>query len=52
MLKEANTTEFGLAASVWTRELQRGHRIAQRLEIGVVWVNAWLVQDLRTPSAA
>jgi aminomuconate-semialdehyde/2-hydroxymuconate-6-semialdehyde dehydrogenase len=33
-LEQANTTEFGLAASVWTRELQRGHRIAQRLEIG------------------
>ncbi|MGQ0595127.1 MAG: aldehyde dehydrogenase [Gammaproteobacteria bacterium] len=49
MLAEANGTEFGLAASVWTRDLQRGHRIAQRLDSGVVWVNTWLLRDLRTP---
>ena len=48
-LAEANGTEFGLAASVWTRDLQRGHRIAQRLDSGVVWVNTWLLRDLRTP---
>ncbi|MDQ3776366.1 MAG: aldehyde dehydrogenase [Pseudomonadota bacterium] len=49
VLAEANGTEFGLAASVWTRDLQRGHRIAQRLDSGVVWVNTWLLRDLRTP---
>ena len=48
-LAEGNGTEFGLAASVWTRDLQRGHRIAQRLDSGVVWVNTWLLRDLRTP---
>lgn len=35
----ANSTEFGLAASVWTRELARAHRVAQRLEAGIVWIN-------------
>jgi aminomuconate-semialdehyde/2-hydroxymuconate-6-semialdehyde dehydrogenase len=49
VLEQANGTEFGLAASVWTRDLQRGHRIAQRLDSGVVWVNTWLLRDLRTP---
>ncbi len=46
---KANATEFGLAASVWTRDLQRGHRVAHGLATGVVWVNTWLLRDLRTP---
>lgn len=49
VIEQANGTEFGLAASVWTRDLKRGHRVAQRLETGVVWVNTWLLRDLRTP---
>jgi aminomuconate-semialdehyde/2-hydroxymuconate-6-semialdehyde dehydrogenase len=49
VIEQANATEFGLAASVWTRDLQRGHRVAERLETGVVWVNTWLLRDLRTP---
>jgi len=45
----ANATEYGLSASVWTRSLNRAHRVAERIEAGVVWVNCWLLRDLRTP---
>lgn len=45
----ANSTPYGLAASVWTNQLQRAHRVAHRLESGIVWINCWLVRDLRTP---
>jgi aminomuconate-semialdehyde/2-hydroxymuconate-6-semialdehyde dehydrogenase len=45
----ANGTPFGLSASLWTRDLARAHRVAERLEAGTVWVNCWLVRDLRTP---
>jgi aminomuconate-semialdehyde/2-hydroxymuconate-6-semialdehyde dehydrogenase len=45
----ANGTEYGLAATVWTRDLQRAHRVAQQLQAGVVWINTWLLRDLRTP---
>ena len=45
----ANATNYGLAASVWTSNLKRAHRIAAQLESGIVWVNCWLKRDLRTP---
>ncbi len=45
----ANGTNYGLSSSVWTNHLGRGHRMAERIESGVVWVNAWMVRDLRTP---
>jgi aminomuconate-semialdehyde/2-hydroxymuconate-6-semialdehyde dehydrogenase len=48
-LRQANATEYGLAASVWSTDLKRCHRVAQQLEVGVVWVNTWLMRDLRTP---
>jgi aminomuconate-semialdehyde/2-hydroxymuconate-6-semialdehyde dehydrogenase len=45
----ANATPYGLSASVWTANLGRAHRLAERLEAGVVWVNTWMNRDLRTP---
>jgi aminomuconate-semialdehyde/2-hydroxymuconate-6-semialdehyde dehydrogenase len=45
----ANATPFGLSASLWTRDLARAHRVAERLECGTVWVNCWLLRDLRVP---
>ncbi len=45
----ANGTRYGLASMVWTSDLSRAHRVASRIEAGVVWVNCWMVRDLRTP---
>ncbi|MHC4306121.1 MAG: aldehyde dehydrogenase [Planctomycetota bacterium] len=45
----ANATPYGLSASVWTRDLDRAHRVAERLDCGTVWVNCWLLRDLRVP---
>ncbi len=45
----ANATQYGLAASVWTSNLSRAHRVAARLQAGIVWINCWMRRDLRTP---
>ncbi|MEX1001682.1 MAG: aldehyde dehydrogenase [Crocinitomicaceae bacterium] len=49
VLKMANSTQYGLAAMVWTENLTKAHRMADALECGIIWVNSWLVRDLRTP---
>jgi len=49
VLAMANSTEYGLSATVWTEHLTRAHRVADQLHSGIVWVNSWLVRDLRTP---
>jgi len=49
VLKMANSTQYGLSATVWTSNLKRAHRIANNVHSGIVWVNSWLVRDLRTP---
>lgn len=48
-IRQANTGRYGLAASLWTRDLTRGHRVAAALQTGMVWVNCWLKRDLRVP---
>jgi aminomuconate-semialdehyde/2-hydroxymuconate-6-semialdehyde dehydrogenase len=45
----ANGTPYGLSATLWTRDLARAHRVSEQLECGTVWVNCWLLRDLRTP---
>lgn len=45
----ANETKYGLAASIWTSDLKRGHRVAQQMRVGITWVNCWFLRDLRTP---
>ena len=45
----ANGSKYGLAASVWTTHLKRGHRVAEQLRAGITWVNCWFLRDLRTP---
>ncbi len=45
----ANGTRYGLSSSIWTSDISRGHRMAARINTGVVWINTWMVRDLRTP---
>lgn len=49
VLAKANDNEYGLATAIWTRDLARAHRVAQRMEVGLSWVNSWFLRDLRTP---
>ncbi len=49
VLAYANSTQYGLAATVWTENLTRAHRVAGKLHSGIVWINCWLLRDLRTP---
>ncbi len=49
VLGYANSTNYGLAASVWTQHLTKAHHVAAKLHSGIVWVNCWLLRDLRTP---
>jgi aminomuconate-semialdehyde/2-hydroxymuconate-6-semialdehyde dehydrogenase len=45
----ANATAYGLSATIWTENLKRAHRVAHQLKSGIIWVNCWLLRDLRTP---
>jgi aminomuconate-semialdehyde/2-hydroxymuconate-6-semialdehyde dehydrogenase len=49
VLMMANSTQYGLAATLWTNDLKRAHRMADKIDSGIVWINSWLVRDLRTP---
>ena len=48
-LDMANCTEYGLACSIWTQNLTRAHNVAATIQSGIVWINCWLLRDLRTP---
>ena len=45
----ANSTEYGLSASIFTENISKGHRVAAKIKSGVVWINTWLLRDLRIP---
>ena len=49
VLMMANSTKYGLSATLWTSNIKRAHRMAEQLDAGIVWINAWLIRDLRTP---
>lgn len=49
VLGYANSVRYGLSATVWTENLSRAHRISSKLDSGIVWVNCWMLRDLRTP---
>ncbi len=49
VLMQANSTQFGLAATVWTQDVTKANRMAMNLHTGIVWINCWLLRDLRTP---
>lgn len=49
VLMFANSTKYGLASTVWTKDLNKAHRVANNLHTGIVWINCWLLRDLRTP---
>lgn len=49
VLALANGTNYGLSATIFTNDLNRAHRVAEKIEAGIVWINTWLLRDLRTP---
>jgi aminomuconate-semialdehyde/2-hydroxymuconate-6-semialdehyde dehydrogenase len=48
-LADANSTRYGLAANLWTENISRVQRLSRNLQFGIVWVNTWMMRDLRTP---
>jgi aminomuconate-semialdehyde/2-hydroxymuconate-6-semialdehyde dehydrogenase len=49
VLAKANDNIYGLATAIWTRDISRAHRVAQKMKVGISWVNSWFLRDLRTP---
>jgi aminomuconate-semialdehyde/2-hydroxymuconate-6-semialdehyde dehydrogenase len=49
VLLYANSTNYGLAATIWTENLTKAHRMAAHVKSGIIWINCWLLRDLRTP---
>ena len=49
VLAYANSTTYGLSATLWTENLKRAHRVSAQMKSGIIWVNCWLFRDLRTP---
>ncbi|MDZ4846802.1 MAG: aldehyde dehydrogenase [Chitinophagales bacterium] len=48
-LQIANSTSYGLASTIWTQDITRAMRMAQKIQTGIVWINCWMMRDLRTP---
>ena len=49
VLTYANSTKYGLSCTIWTQDITKAHRVAAEIESGIVWINCWLLRDLRTP---
>jgi len=49
VLQYANSTQYGLATTIWTENLTRAHRLANAIQSGIIWINCWMLRDLRTP---
>ncbi len=49
VIAATNASAYGLATCIWTNQLKRAHRLAACIDVGIVWINCWLVRDLRTP---
>ena len=48
-IEMANDTGFGLSATIWTTSNEKSRRVAKKIDAGVIWINCWMVRDLRTP---
>ena len=48
-IKSANCSTYGLAATIWTQDISKANRVAVKVQSGIIWVNCWLIRDLRTP---
>lgn len=49
VLEMANSTKYGLAGSIFTKDISKGHRVAAAIDSGIIWINTWLLRDLRIP---
>ena len=49
VINMANSTKYGLSASIFTNDVSRAHRVAAEIDVGIVWVNTWMLRDLRIP---
>ena len=49
LIQYANSTKYGLSATIWTTNIGKANRVSKNLQSGIIWVNCWLVRDLRTP---
>ena len=49
VVEMANSTRYGLAASIFTKDISKGHRVAAKIDSGIIWINTWMMRDLRIP---
>jgi aminomuconate-semialdehyde/2-hydroxymuconate-6-semialdehyde dehydrogenase len=49
VIKLANKTKYGLSATIWSEDISKANRVAEKIDSGVIWINCWMVRDLRTP---
>ena len=45
----ANSTKYGLSATIWSNDLEKANKLANQIQSGVIWINCWMIRDLRTP---